>query len=72
MWCTGVLYHNPEQLRFVRQLFDLTAPGGHLVLEVGDGQALAVATTLAVIGYLDVVTTSDLTSRDRVVEGRRD
>ena len=33
VWCTGVLYHNPEQLRFIRQLFDLTAPGGHLVLE---------------------------------------
>ena len=33
VWCTGVLYHNPEQLRFVRQLFDLTAPGGFLVLE---------------------------------------
>jgi len=47
-------------------------PGGHLVLEVGDGQALAVAATLAGIGYLDVVTTSDLTGRDRVVEGRRD
>jgi SAM-dependent methyltransferase len=33
IWCTGVLYHNPEQLRFVRQLFDATAPGGLLVIE---------------------------------------
>lgn len=33
VWCTGVLYHNPEQLRFVRQMFDLTKPGGLLVLE---------------------------------------
>ncbi|MGE3147545.1 MAG: methyltransferase domain-containing protein [Pseudorhodoplanes sp.] len=33
IWCTGVLYHNPEQLRFVRQLFDLVAPDGLLVLE---------------------------------------
>ncbi|HZT27592.1 MAG TPA: class I SAM-dependent methyltransferase [Pseudolabrys sp.] len=33
VWCTGVLYHNPEQLRFIRQLFDLTRPGGRLVLE---------------------------------------
>lgn len=33
VWCTGVLYHNPEQLRFVRQMFDLTNPGGLLVLE---------------------------------------
>lgn len=33
VWCTGVLYHNPEQLRMVRRLFDLTKPGGLLVLE---------------------------------------
>ncbi|MBI1245713.1 MAG: methyltransferase domain-containing protein [Alphaproteobacteria bacterium] len=33
VWCTGVLYHNPEQLRMVARLFDLTRPGGLLVLE---------------------------------------
>jgi SAM-dependent methyltransferase len=33
VWCTGVLYHNPEQLRLVRQLFDCTAPGGLIALE---------------------------------------
>ncbi len=33
VWCTGVLYHNPEQLRMVRRLFDLTRPGGYLALE---------------------------------------
>jgi len=33
VWCTGVFYHNPEQLRFVRQLFDATAQDGLLVLE---------------------------------------
>ncbi len=33
VWCTGVLYHNPEQLRMLRRLFDLTRPGGYLVLE---------------------------------------
>jgi methylase of polypeptide subunit release factors len=47
-------------------------PGGHLVLEVGDGQALATAAVLAALGYGQVVTTSDLAGRDRVVEGRRD
>ena len=47
-------------------------PGGHLVLEIGDGQALATATKLAELGYVDVVTTPDLAGRDRVVEGRRD
>jgi SAM-dependent methyltransferase len=33
VWCTGVLYHNPEQLRMVARLFDLTRPDGLLVLE---------------------------------------
>src|SRR5262249_5795041 len=33
VWCTGVLYHTPEQLRMVRRLADLVKPGGALVLE---------------------------------------
>jgi len=33
VWCTGVLYHNPEQLRMVRRLSDLLKPAGVLVLE---------------------------------------
>jgi SAM-dependent methyltransferase len=33
VWCTGVLYHNPEQLRMVRLLGDLLRPAGVLVLE---------------------------------------
>ncbi len=33
IWCTGVLYHNPEQLRMIARLFDWTAPGGHMVME---------------------------------------
>lgn len=33
VWCTGVLYHNPEQLRMIRLLYDLLVPGGVLVLE---------------------------------------
>ena len=33
VWCTGVLYHNPEQLRMIRKLHDLLVPGGWLVLE---------------------------------------
>ena len=47
-------------------------PGADLGLEIGDGQALATAATLGGLGYVDVVTTPDLTGRDRVVEGRRD
>jgi SAM-dependent methyltransferase len=33
VWCTGVLYHNPEQLRMISRLFDLTRVGGLLVVE---------------------------------------
>lgn len=55
-----------------RAAVDVLAPGGWLVLEVGEGQAPNTAALLAGLGYLDVVTTADLTGRDRVVEGRRD
>jgi release factor glutamine methyltransferase len=55
-----------------RAAFDVLRPGGHLVLEVGDGQALATAAMLAELGYVDVIMTPDLAGRDRVVEGRRD
>lgn len=50
---------------------DVLKPGGRLVLEVGDGQASATAATLSGLGYDEVVTTPDLTERDRVVDGRR-
>lgn len=33
VWCTGVLYHNPEQLRMVRRLYEFVRPGGLLVIE---------------------------------------
>ncbi len=33
VWCTGVLYHNAEQLRFLRKLYKRLDVGGCLVLE---------------------------------------
>lgn len=33
VWCTGVLYHNQEQLRLIRRLFDLCDLNGRIVLE---------------------------------------
>jgi release factor glutamine methyltransferase len=42
-----------------------------LVLEVGDGQAPAVARSLESLGYADVTVSPDLAGRERVVEGRR-
>jgi release factor glutamine methyltransferase len=44
---------------------------GCLALEVGDGQAPAVAAALTGLGYEDVRTTPDLTGRERIVEGVR-
>lgn len=41
VWCTGVLYHNPEQLRFIRQLFDVTSPEGLLVIETATARRSA-------------------------------
>jgi release factor glutamine methyltransferase len=47
----------------------LLVPGGRLVLECGDGQAAGLAEALQSLGYGQVVETSDLAGRDRVVEG---
>lgn len=33
IWCTGVLYHNSEQLRMLRRLYTMLTPDGYLVLE---------------------------------------
>jgi hypothetical protein len=33
IWCTGVLYHNAEQLRCLRKLYKLLNIGGYFVLE---------------------------------------
>lgn len=41
-----------------------------VVFETGDGQAAEVAAMLRKLGYADVAITTDLTGRDRVVEGR--
>jgi SAM-dependent methyltransferase len=33
VWCLGVLYHNVEQVRLLRRLYELTAEGGIVVVE---------------------------------------
>jgi release factor glutamine methyltransferase len=47
------------------------SPLGRIALEVGAGQAPAVAAGLQKLGYEDVKTTADLAGRERVVDGRR-
>jgi release factor glutamine methyltransferase len=42
-----------------------------VVFETADGEAAEVAAMLQQLGYVDVAITTDLTGRDRVVEGRR-
>ena len=55
----------------VRAAAAVLTPGGALVLESYDERAGAVARLLAEEGFAEVVVTSDLAGRDRVVEGRR-
>jgi release factor glutamine methyltransferase len=54
-----------------RVAYDALRRGAALVLEVGDGQAAAVAASLRVLGYEHVGTTLDLAGQERVVEGRK-
>ncbi len=49
---------------------DVLAADGWLVLEVGDGQADAVAASLGALGYTQVRISADLAGRPRIVEGR--
>jgi release factor glutamine methyltransferase len=51
--------------------YGVLGPGGHLVLECGDGQAAEVGEGLAALGYEGVLSTPDLAGRDRVVEAHR-
>jgi release factor glutamine methyltransferase len=53
-----------------RHARDRLGVGGALVLEVGDGQALDVAARLSALSFGEITVTSDLTGRQRVVEGR--
>ena len=48
---------------------EVLADRGALVLEVAADDASRVTTLLDTLGYVDVIATTDLTGRDRVVEG---
>jgi release factor glutamine methyltransferase len=50
---------------------DVLRSGGALVLEVGDGQAPAVAAGMRELGYEHVATSVDLAGCERVVDARR-
>ena len=63
----------PDGLALVRRLVAaapaLLAPGGALVLEIGEGQADATAALLGEAGFADVQKKRDLAGIDRVVSG---
>lgn len=68
------LGHEPEQALLGRGFHERIAAAAStrlLVLEVGDGQADAVASALEAAGYRNVRITKDLAGFGRVVEGRR-
>jgi release factor glutamine methyltransferase len=67
----GALFGHGETAALVERAADVLVDGGAFVVEVGDGQAEAVATTLASSGYAGIRVTRDLAGRERVVEGRR-
>jgi release factor glutamine methyltransferase len=54
-----------------RAALEVLADGGALVLETADGDAARVAALASELGFEAVRVTSDLSGRDRVVEGRR-
>lgn len=68
------LYHEPANALLGADFHETiarTARTRFLVLEVGDGQAKEVASSLEEAGYEEVTITPDLAGIDRVVEGRR-
>ena len=60
-----------RELPIARAAGGVLRAGGALVLEVGDGRACDVASTLVILGYADVKVSNDLAGRQRVVDGRR-
>lgn len=68
------LVGGPTGLEIIVELLEQVrmwlAPGGWLVMEIGETQGQRVKRLLEVIGYEDVTITEDLAGRDRVVEAR--
>ncbi len=57
--------------RLVPAAFERLRPGGHLLLEVGAGQASPVGALLATVGFAGVTAHKDLAGHERVVAGQR-
>lgn len=71
IWCTGVLYHNPEQLRMLRMLYRKLNIGGVLALESATARRpeniqQAVVEIYWPNGYRNSVSTTHLPSKAAV------
>lgn len=53
IWCTGVLYHNPEQLRFLKRLFKVLKPGGTLIIETATSRRIGLNNEIGVVEIWD-------------------
>jgi release factor glutamine methyltransferase len=67
----GALFGQAETAALAEHAAGVLRAGGGLALEVGDGDASAVAGLLTSAGYVDIRVTRDLAGRERVVEARR-
>ena len=65
------LYGGPDGLDLVRRLIEVAGTVPMLALEVGAGQAGAVASLLREAGFVEVERRRDLAGHERVVVGRR-
>tara|TARA_A100001035_G_C27708102_1_gene465820 strand:- start:35 stop:802 length:768 start_codon:yes stop_codon:yes gene_type:complete len=53
IWCTGVLYHNPEQLRFLKRLYKVLKPGGTLVIETATSRRIGLNNEIGAVEIWD-------------------
>jgi release factor glutamine methyltransferase len=65
------LFGGADGLDLVRRLVGMLGEAAYVALEVGDGQAPAVAALVASAGFADVSCLADLAGVERVVVGRR-
>src|SRR4051812_25111401 len=68
VWCLGVVYHNVEQLRLLRRLYEMTADNGIVVVESATTRSRIIAGRNAVelhwpARYRDVPTITHLPTR---------
>jgi 2-polyprenyl-3-methyl-5-hydroxy-6-metoxy-1,4-benzoquinol methylase len=54
IWCTGVLYHNAEQLRMLRKFYHLLKPDGYLVIESAVTRNQKLSDAMSDVPYVEI------------------